>query len=240
MTENERLTHKRMNGIKEGYWSPRKKEELLQRLGKYEDTGMEPEEISAAIGKKLDTDMLQRMNTQIHLLKELRKARKWIPVEERLPEERVNPVSQDFYEYQVTAKFGDVKDVRHYKYGNGHWWNGPGIVDQYVVAWKENPEPYSPERRITMTNREIYERDCRELEQYREIGTVEEFRETREKQIPKEPLSGADINGNEYLICRECSVIVKDGEWKANYCPDCGQAIKWEIKIVGGNSHDRK
>ena len=72
MTENERLTHKRMNGIKEGYWSPRKKEELLQRLGKYEDTGMEPEEISAAIGKKLDTDMLQRMNTQIHLLKELR------------------------------------------------------------------------------------------------------------------------------------------------------------------------
>ena len=31
MTENERLTHRRMNGIKEGYWSPRKKEELLQR-----------------------------------------------------------------------------------------------------------------------------------------------------------------------------------------------------------------
>lgn len=70
----------------------------------------------------------------------------WIPVEERLPEKKVNPVSQDFYEYQVTAKFGDVKDVRHYKYGNGHWWNGPGIVDQYVVAWKDNPDPYRPER----------------------------------------------------------------------------------------------
>ena len=66
----------------------------------------------------------------------------WIPAEERLPEEKVNPVSQDFYEYQVTARFGNVKDVRYYKYGNGHWWNGPGIVDQYVVAWKENPEPY--------------------------------------------------------------------------------------------------
>ena len=24
----------------------------------------------------------------------------WIPVEERLPEEKVNPVSNDFYEYQ--------------------------------------------------------------------------------------------------------------------------------------------
>lgn len=70
----------------------------------------------------------------------------WIPVEERLPEEKANPVSQDFYEYQVTAKFGNVKDVRHYKYGNGHWWHGPGIVDQYVLAWRENPEPYRPEQ----------------------------------------------------------------------------------------------
>ena len=40
----------------------------------------------------------------------------WIPVEERLPQGKVNPVSQDFYEYQVTAKFGNVKDVRHYIY----------------------------------------------------------------------------------------------------------------------------
>ena len=70
----------------------------------------------------------------------------WIPVRERLPEEKVNSVSQDFYEYQVTAKFGNVKDVRHYKYGNGHWWHGPGIVDKYVIAWRENPEPYRTER----------------------------------------------------------------------------------------------
>ena len=32
----------------------------------------------------------------------------WIPVEERLPEEKTNPVTQDFYEYQVTAKFQDM------------------------------------------------------------------------------------------------------------------------------------
>lgn len=70
----------------------------------------------------------------------------WIPVEERLPEEKINPASQDFCEYQVTAKFGNVKDVRHYKYGNGHWWHGPGIVDEYVIAWRENPEPYQAER----------------------------------------------------------------------------------------------
>ena len=47
MTENERMTHKRAGGIKSGYWSPNKKEELVQRLAAYEDTGLEPQEIQA-------------------------------------------------------------------------------------------------------------------------------------------------------------------------------------------------
>ena len=71
----------------------------------------------------------------------------WIPVEERLPEEKVNPVSRDFYEYQVTANFGFGTDVRSYKFGNGHWWSGPGIVDQYVIAWRPLPEPYRPDHK---------------------------------------------------------------------------------------------
>lgn len=40
-----RLTAKRVNGIKRGYWSNAKKEDLVQALGKYEDTGYSPEEI---------------------------------------------------------------------------------------------------------------------------------------------------------------------------------------------------
>lgn len=32
-----RLTHKRENGIKRGYWSPNKKQELVDRLAMYED-----------------------------------------------------------------------------------------------------------------------------------------------------------------------------------------------------------
>lgn len=41
----ERLTAVRCNGIKNGYWSPAKKDELAQRLGAYEDTGLTPEEV---------------------------------------------------------------------------------------------------------------------------------------------------------------------------------------------------
>lgn len=41
----ERLTHKRSNGIKEGYWSPNKKDELAQRLAEYENTGLTSEQV---------------------------------------------------------------------------------------------------------------------------------------------------------------------------------------------------
>ena len=45
MTENDRLTHKRNSGIKDGYWSAATKERLVQRLAAYENTGLEPREI---------------------------------------------------------------------------------------------------------------------------------------------------------------------------------------------------
>lgn len=41
----ERLTAPRCSGIKSGYWSTAKKDELVQRLGQYEDIGLTPEEI---------------------------------------------------------------------------------------------------------------------------------------------------------------------------------------------------
>ena len=41
----ERLTHERVNGIKTGYWSTAKKDNLIQRLGEYEDTELDPKQI---------------------------------------------------------------------------------------------------------------------------------------------------------------------------------------------------
>ena len=66
-----------------------------------------------------------------------------------------------------------------------------------------------------------------EVQQYRAIGTVEECREAVEKQKAKRPDGGRDIEGNDYLICPNCCAIVADGEWVANFCPDCGQKLDW-------------
>lgn len=61
----------------------------------------------------------------------------WIFIKDRLPEEKENPITWDFYEYPCVFKFGETIDIRYYKYGNGHWWNGRMIMDDYVVAWMD-------------------------------------------------------------------------------------------------------
>ena len=70
----------------------------------------------------------------------------WIPVSECLPEEKENPITMDFYEYPCTVKFGDVYDVRYYKFGRGKWWHGAGTIDKgVVIAWQPLPKPYKEE-----------------------------------------------------------------------------------------------
>lgn len=51
----DRLTAPRCSGIKTGYWSAAKKEELVQRLGRYEDIGLTPEEITARLSAQETT-----------------------------------------------------------------------------------------------------------------------------------------------------------------------------------------
>lgn len=85
-------------------------------------------------GKQFVTDIIRKhMNDD------------WILVTDHLPKEKINSVTSDFFEYQVTVKIDNVLDVRSYKFGKQHWWHGPEIMDKYVVAWRENPEPYRPE-----------------------------------------------------------------------------------------------
>ena len=109
----ERLTHKRENGIKRGYWSPNKKQELVDRLAMYEDRE-----------DAKDTNVLG----------------KWIPIIEHLPEDESyilvsfeNATMPDIARYEENDEGGtfypgdDEKSYSSYGF--------------FVNAWMPLPEP---------------------------------------------------------------------------------------------------
>lgn len=77
-----------------------------------------------------------------------------------------------------------------------------------------------------------------EIQQYRSLGTVEELREVREKQVPKKPVIKSDKFSDliQHYYCPSCgsyfgqrgvhNVILFN---KEKYCQGekCGQAIDW-------------
>lgn len=110
----QRLTHKRENGIKTGYWSPNKKQELVDRLAMYEDRE-----------DAKDTNV----------------PGKWIPCSERLPEDESyilvsfeNSTMPDIARYEENdegATFYPGDDEKSYSsYGF------------FVNAWMPLPKPY--------------------------------------------------------------------------------------------------
>lgn len=74
-------------------------------------------------------------------------ATRWIPVSERLPEEKIDIVTRDYPEYLVTYKMGDEYHTRCRKYGDKHWWHYGHWCDEYVIAWMRLPEPYREENK---------------------------------------------------------------------------------------------
>ena len=72
-----------------------------------------------------------------------------------------------------------------------------------------------------------------EIQQYREIGTVEECREAVEKQKAKKPIpinykKYADkIENMEFLedayLCPNCKKVIRSG----SFCGRCGQKLNW-------------
>lgn len=118
----ERLTHERLNGIRDGYWSPNKKQELVDRLAAYENTDLDPEQVKHV-----------KETAKKYLLEKAQgKVGGWIPVEERLPEDGKTVLCTDGeyiylveYDADLDAPFGDMDGITH---------------------WQPSPEPYRPER----------------------------------------------------------------------------------------------
>lgn len=55
----QRLTHKIVNGIDTGYWSPAKEDELVERLAQYENLGYDPEELKMIMDMIIPDKMLE-------------------------------------------------------------------------------------------------------------------------------------------------------------------------------------
>lgn len=82
--------------------------------------------------------------------------------------------------------------------------------------------------KLCLVPKDVYSKQCCELDAYKEIGTVEECREGVEKQWPKKPeASDGDFD---YYKCPACGACIwgTDCVQDHNYCLNCGQAIDWE------------
>lgn len=117
-----RLTQKRVNGIKTGYWSTSKKDDLVARLADYEDTGLEPAEV------------LQLKKNTVQ----------WIPVAERMPERNKSVL--------LCMKCRPSRNgmcMQTGSYDNGFWFvQGAAGYERlatfkfHVLAWMPLPDPY--------------------------------------------------------------------------------------------------
>lgn len=67
------------------------------------------------------------------------------------------------------------------------------------------------------------------IQQYRAIGTIEEFKALKEKNEPKKPiLNNPKINEfyiKEAKLCPACHSYINN--CSGDYCRDCGQKLDW-------------
>ena len=132
----ERLTHERLNGIRNGYWSPNKKQELVDRLAAYENTDLDPEQV----------EHVKETAKKYLLEKAQGKAGAWIPAEERLPENNKLVLVWA----RSTARGADEWSLG--SCDKGFWvlgsYGGSLVFPSQLeaVAWRPLPEPYQAER----------------------------------------------------------------------------------------------
>lgn len=80
-------------------------------------------------------------NNAINLVRAEMKDGGWISCKDRLPEEKENPVTMDYFIYPVMVTIDGITDIKYYGFGKGHWWHGPSQMDVYVTHWMDIKPP---------------------------------------------------------------------------------------------------
>ena len=63
-----------------------------------------------------------------------------------------------------------------------------------------------------------------EIQQYRAIGTVEEFKALKEKSEPKKGIPYSSVKNHKFVECPNCH---KDMDLYYDFCQYCAQAVDW-------------
>ena len=96
-------------------------------------------------GKILTTTFTEKnmwaLNLLLGLIEDIPTVGGWISVKDGLPEEKENQYTEDYQEVICVLKTCFGSDVRVYKFGKGHFWNGPNEIDRYITHWMYFPKP---------------------------------------------------------------------------------------------------
>lgn len=66
-----------------------------------------------------------------------RREEPWISVKDKLPSEKENELTRDYFVYPVMVDICGNIDIRYYSFGNGHWYHGFAVMDEYVTHWMD-------------------------------------------------------------------------------------------------------
>lgn len=109
--------------------------ECLNRLSDYEDTGLTPEQI-----RQIDVLYAEKCRE----VAELQKAQRWIPVEERMPEDD-NYIFMAIADcpFPIIGRYKEDAEGGAFYIGDEN--NSCVSQDLYVAAWRPFPDPYRPD-----------------------------------------------------------------------------------------------
>ena len=99
------------------------------------------------------------------------------------------------------------------------------------------------DNKLCLIPKDVYSRQCSELDMYKEIGTLEECQEAVEKQKPKAPDYEADVYADGYMVydtwtCPNCGKKYEVGHDDYKHCPECGQAIDDNLEGMEDESEE--